>query len=52
MILLFVNVVSSNPCVGSSLRIKISLFLLSCLTDELISDETFLPVLQSGNENS
>ena len=32
-----VYVVSSNPCVGPSPRIKVSLFLLSIYTDNLIS---------------
>ena len=32
-----VNVVSSNPCVGPSPRIKISFFLLLTCTEELIS---------------
>ena len=32
-----VNVVSSNPCVGHSPRIKTSLFLLLTFADELIS---------------
>ena len=30
-----VNIVSSNPCVGPSPRIEVSLFLLSICTDEL-----------------
>ena len=50
-----VYAVSSNPCVGSSSKIRISLFLLSAYTDELISAPkimTFLPILPSGNENS
>ena len=50
-----VNVVSSNACVGPSPRIKISLFLLSTCTDELISAPTvmtFLSTLPSVNENS
>ena len=32
-----VNVVSSNYCIGTSPRIKITLFLLSICTNELIS---------------
>ena len=47
-----VNVVSSNPYVGLSPRIKIFLFLLC--TDELISAPktiTFFPALPSVSEN-
>ena len=47
------NVVLSNPCVGASPRTKISLFLLSICTDELISTPkimTFFPMLPSVNE--
>ena len=50
-----VNVVSSNPRVGTIPRIKTSFFLLSLCTDKLISIPkimTFLPMLPSGNENS
>ena len=50
-----VNVVLSNPCVGQSPRIKISLFLLSTCTDDLMSTPkimTFFPMLPSVNENS
>ena len=50
-----VNVVSSNPCVGPSSKIEISLFLFSICTDELKSAPklmTFFPVLLSVNENS
>ena len=50
-----VNVVSSNPCVGYSPRIKIFLFLLSICTNEIISTPkiiTFLPMPPSINENS
>ena len=50
-----VNVVSSNLCVGPSLRIKISVFLLSIFTDQLISAPkilTFFCILPSVNENS
>ena len=50
-----VKVVSSNLCVGLSPRIKISLFLLSICTDELISASkimTFFPTLLFINENS
>ena len=48
-----VNAVSSNPYVGSSLRTKIFLFLLSTYTDELISAPkilTFLPQPPSNYE--
>ena len=47
------NECSLNPYVGPSPRIKISLFLLSILVDELISTPniiTFLPVLSLGCE--
>ena len=47
--------VSSNPRVGSSARIKISLFLLSICTDELIpalKAMKFFPTLPSVKENS
>ena len=50
-----VNVVSSNPCVGPSPKIKISLFLLSVCTDELISApeaKTFFAMCPSVNVNS
>ena len=49
-----VNVVSSNPCVGPSLRIKIYFPLLSICTDELKSAPkiTFFPMVPSGNESS
>ena len=50
-----INVASSNPCVGHSTRIKISLFLLSKRTGEFISAPkiiTFFPTLPSVNENS
>ena len=50
-----VDVVSSNPCVGTLPRIKILLILLSICTDELISTPkimTFIPTLPSDNENS
>ena len=50
-----VNVVSSNPCVSPSPRTKISFFLLSTWTDELISAPKimpFLPMLPIVNENS
>ena len=50
-----VNAVSSSPCVGLSLRIKISLFLLSTCTVELISTPkviTFPHMLLPVNENS
>ena len=50
-----VNVVSSNYCVGPKPRIKISFFLLSICTDELMSTPktmTFLPTIPSQNENS
>ena len=49
-----VNVVSSNPCVVPSPRIKISFPLLSIYTYELISVPkimTFFPILPSANEN-
>ena len=45
--------VSSNPCVGPSQRLKI--FLLSKYTDELISAPkvmTFFPTLPSIDKNS
>ena len=45
--------VSYNPCVGSSPRIKISFPYLSICTDELISVPkmmTFFPKLPSVNE--
>ena len=48
-----VNVVSSNSCVGPLPRIKISFFLLSICTDELISAPKimkFFPMLPSVNE--
>ena len=50
-----VNIVLSDPCVGPKPKIKVSFFLLSICTDELISVPkimTFLPVLPSGNEHS
>ena len=50
-----VNLVSSNPRVGPSPRIKISFPLLSICTDELISPPkimTIFPNLPSVNENS
>ena len=50
-----VNIVSSNPCVGSSLRIKISFSVLSICTDELKSVSKimiFFPKLPSVNKNS
>ena len=50
-----VNVVSSNPWVGPSPRIKISLFSLSICTDELISAPkivTVFPSLPSVSETS
>ena len=43
-----VNMVSSYPCVGRSLRIKVSLFLLSIWRNEFISARkimTFFPML-------
>ena len=46
--------VSSNPCVGPSPKIKISFPLLSTCTDELISASkimSFFPMVPSGNEN-
>ena len=49
------NVVSTNLCVGTITRIKISFFLLSIYIDELISNPkimTFLPTVLLGNENS
>ena len=51
---LAVNVVSSNPYVGTSLRIKISFPLLSIGRDEFILTQkimTFFPTLPSANEN-
>ena len=50
-----VNTVSSNPCVGPSPIIKISLFLLSICTDKLLPAPNiliFFPTLPSVNENS
>ena len=50
-----VNVVSSNPCVGPSPGIKISLFSLLICTDELISTPnimTLFPKPPFVNENS
>ena len=50
-----VNVVLSNPCIGSLSRIKIYLFLLSLCTDEFIwvpKIMTYLPTLSSVNENT
>ena len=47
--------VSSNPCVGTLPRIKISLSLLSIYTDELASAPKimkFFPNLPSANKNS
>ena len=47
--------VSSNPCVGPSPRIKASFPLLSICTDEFISAPkimTFFLMLLSGNEIS
>ena len=49
------NVVPSNPCVGPSTRINVSLFLLSKCTDELISTPKVMksfPMLPSVNKNS
>ena len=46
--------VSSNPCVGPSPRIMISLVLFSVFTDELILAPkimTFFPTLLSVSEN-
>ena len=51
---LAVNVVSSNPYVGTSLRIKISFPLLSIGRDEFILTQkimTFFPTLPSANKN-
>ena len=48
------NVVSSNPGLGPLPRIKMSLFLLSICTDNLISAPkimTFIPMLPSVNKN-
>ena len=50
-----VKVVSSNPCVRPSLRIKIPFPALSVCTDELTSTPKvmiFLPTLPSGIESS
>ena len=50
-----VNVVSSNPCVGPSPKIKMYFPLLSICIDELISAPkivTFFPMLSSVNKNS
>ena len=50
-----VNMVSFNPCVDPSPRIKISFNLFSTCTDEVISTTkimTFFPMVPSGNENS
>ena len=50
-----VNVVSSSPCVGPLLRIRIFFPLLSICTDHLISAPkimTFFPKLPSLNKNS
>ena len=47
--------VSSNPCVGLSPRIKISFQLLPICTNELISAPkiiTHFPMFPSGNKNS
>ena len=47
--------VDIDPCTSPSPRIKISLFLLSTCTDELISAPktmTFFPMLASLNKNS
>ena len=47
--------VDVDPCVCPSPRVKISLFLLSICTDELISAPktmTFFPMLASVNKNS
>ena len=58
MLLLFSSTstfISSNPCAGSSPRIKISLFLLPTCTDELILAPkimTFPPMLPSVTNNS
>ena len=49
------NVVSSNPCIGPSGRIKISFPLLSICTDGLISGPkimTLFPIIPSLNKNS
>ena len=49
------KVVSSNPCVGPSPRIKMSLFLLLKCTDELISAPkimTSFPMPSSVNKTS
>ena len=50
-----IKVVSSNPYVGLSPRIKICFLLLSICTDEFISAQkimTIFPMIKSGNENS
>ena len=47
-----VNVVSSNPSVGPLPRSKISLFLLSICTDELIPAPKIMIFFPSVNENS
>ena len=50
-----VNVVSSNPCMGLSPRIKISFPVLSICTNELISAPKIIKLfskLPSVNENS
>ena len=50
-----INVVSTNPCVGSLPIIKIPFSLLSLYTDELISAPkimTCFPMLASGKDNS
>ena len=49
-----VNVVSSNPYIGLSPRTKISLFLLSIWTDELLSAPkvmAIIPILPSVNDD-
>ena len=49
-----VIVVSSNPCVGHSARTKTFFLLSSICTEKLLFNlkiMTFLPQLQSGNEN-
>ena len=50
-----IKVVSSNPYVGLSPRIKICFLLLSICTDEFISAQkimTIFAMIKSGNENS
>ena len=43
-----VNVVWSNPCVGTLPRIKISFFLLLICTDELISSPKIMTFLRTN----